>query len=546
MGESWKPQKEVSSAIASNGSKVVANIRQTGFIVFNWVEGGNFVQYETRIMRLAWKPFYIIGFSLFLVFAGCAEKEPPVDELVAQADALLDAGQIESAIRLLERSQERAPERVDVLEALAFAYAAEGDPMLASMNFLKIAELVPEQPEYLLYAAESLIEAGDLKGAIDQYRTYLEGQPEDRAIWVTLADIQISQGRLNEALEALLAAEQVEPRAPQRLTIAELYLRKNNLAQAQAWFARALEGDPDLRDEALLGLLETAVRSRRFGDAQELLKQLDAEYPGRLEQSEIDNVRDQLMEWRQRREVARQAVAALDERGLAMPEETAAPEAPETGAASAPPSGDLVAEDVPPSSVPAEPDVQPEEEVNLDTTDTSALDPVRRQTATDVSIGPIASQNRVGDLLRMARSKLSAGDVMSAIDLYKESLVLDDAQPAVWAELSEAYLQSGNGRWAQATASEAMRRDPENPRFALQFLRAAQRTMDPQRLLQEMERAYRNFPRQPEIVLVLARAYAEQGNARNARLLYSQFLEIAPSDHPSRPSAEAERMQLGG
>jgi Flp pilus assembly protein TadD len=124
------------------------------------------------MMRIAWKPIISLGFILFLILTGCGERQPPVDELVVQAEELLDGGQIENAILILEKCQERAPERVDVLEALAFAYAAQGDLMLASMTFLQISELVPQRPEYRLYAAETLLNAGDAKGAVAQYAAF--------------------------------------------------------------------------------------------------------------------------------------------------------------------------------------------------------------------------------------------------------------------------------------------------------------------------------------------------------------------------------------
>lgn len=459
-------------------------------------------------MRLAWKSFYSLGFILLLIFTGCGERELPVDELVQQAEGLLDAGQIENALLILERCQERAPERVDVLEALAFAYAASGDPMLASMNFLKIAELVPEQPEYLLYAAESQIEAGDLKGAVARYAAYLEANPGDRAVWVTLADLQYSQGRLNEALEALLAAENLEPRPQQQIAIGEWYLRSRNLAQAQVWFARALDGGAEFRDEALLGLLETSIRAKRFADGEKLLTQLEAEYPGRLEQSDLDDIQDQLGEWRRRQEAAREALAVLEtpRTGIVLPEDADAPVNP--------PEEPVAEEAV--AVVPAPPPPEPE-------------------------VAPVRDEP-----LSLARSAFAEGNMEEAIRHFKRSLVLDDSQSAVWAELSEAYLRAGNDRWAQATASEAVRRDPANPKLVLQFLRAGQRTMDSERLIREMEAAYRNFPSQPEIILVLARAYRDQNNLRNARLLFRRFLQVVPADYPGRPMVEEELRSLGG
>jgi len=486
-------------------------------------------------MQIAWKKTTLFWFTLFFLFFGCADPEPTVDERVAQAETLLDAGQIDSAILILEQVQESNPERVDALEALAFAYSAQGDPMLASLNFLKIAEIVPSQPEYLLYAAESLLEAGDPKGAIDQYRAYLHARPSDRAIWVTLADLYRSRGRTTEALDAYLAAEQVEPRSQQRIALGRLYLQSGNLAQAQAWFARAIEGDQEYRDEALLGLLETAIRAKRFADAEALVTQIDEEYPGRLNRSELDSVRDQLAEWRRRQDAAKEAVAALEPPTRETPAETqpAPPPAASTEAGAAgPPSADAAevaateAEQTAPSPGDEEPTDAGEEDVTAAEVDPPADDAARH--------------------LALARENSDQGNLAEAIRHYKRALVLNDSQPEVWAELSEAYLQNGDNRWAQATASEAVRRDPDNPRLVLQFIRAGQRTMNQQRLLEEMEKAYRIFPDQPEIVLVLARAYRDAGNRRNALLLYRRFLELVPQDYPSRSQVESELTELGG
>lgn len=511
-------------------------------------------------MQLAWKPFRVLGFILIVFIAGCGAPEPTLDEQVAQAEGLLDAGQIESAIRILETCRERAPERVDILESLAFAYAAQDDPVLASLTFIEIAERVPQRAEYLLYAAESLLEADDPKGAVDQYQAYLDLRPEDRAVWVTLADLQVRQGQLNKALEALLEAEQIEERASQRLKIGELYLRKDNLAQAQSWFARALNGGSEFRDDALLGLLETAVRARRFADAEALLERLEAEFPGRLEQSPLDGVEEQLAAWRERQDAAAEAVAALDERGLSST-------SPEPGAE-------------PPADAATTPVESPGEEASVADTDRDAVggdgavpradadtggepgpvaatgsSPQREMEAepgpaaepsTATPSRPVTIDTEGGDYLARARAARDSGETLEAIRLFKRALIVDDSRAPVWAELSELYLETGNDRWAQATASEAMRREPENPKMVLQFLRAAQRTMEDSRLIREMESAYRQFPEQPQIILVLARAYADVGNTRNARLLYRRFLDRVPLDHPVRNAAEAELARLGG
>lgn len=488
--------------------------------------------------RIPWKPLRPLGFIFLAFFAGCGDKEPTVDELIERAETHLDAGRIDNAVILLTEARERGEERVDVLEPLAFAHAAKGDPTLAALTFSRIAELVPERPEYLLYAATSLLDADDRKGAVARYREYLDRRPDDRAIWVTLAEVQREAGRQGEALEAYLAAEKIQSRPEQQLAIGQLYLRTKNLAQAQAWFARAAEGGADVRDRALLGLLETAIRGGRFADAEKLVDQLDAEYPGRLDQSPLDSVRDQLAEWRKRQEAARRAAEAVAARESEDPaEEDSAPEeedpdrseatttgeeasAAASAAASSPPTDEAAAE----TPVPEEEAVPAEEETVAVAQPSPSDEAVRR--------------------LAAARTAREAGDLQEAIGHYRRALVLDDSRGEVWAELSELYLATGQDRWAKATASEAVRRDPDNPRWVLQYLRAAQDSMGRDAFLRELEDAHRRFPDTPRITLVLARAWRDAGNVRNARLLFREFLEQTPDDHPEREAAEGELQQL--
>lgn len=470
------------------------------------------------MIRLAWKQILTFGFIFLILFSGCAKREATIDERIAQAEELLNVGQIDGAILLLENALEQDPRRVDVMEPLAFAYAANQDPMLAAMTFMRIAELVSDQPEYLIYAAESLIEAGDATGAVEPYRDYLLARPSDRAVWTILAEMHKEAGRLGESLEAYLASEQLESNAATQIEIGSLYLQSQNLAQAQSWFARALEGDSDFRDEALLGLLETAIRSKRFTEADALMKQLDAEYPGRLEQSPLDSVRDQLAEWTRRREAAKAALVALEAKREEEREAQQAEEAPvDVQETEEPSSGEAVAL--------VEPEVPAVEQAPEEP--------------------PEAAQPRPVSQLALARQSRESGQVEEAIRLFKQALIENDNQPGVWSELSELYLQTGQDRWAQATASEAVRRDPQNPQLVLQFLRAAEKTMDVNRLVREMESIYRKFPSEPDVLLAIGRIFADQGNTRNALILYEKFLEVAPMDHPERPGVQAEVEFLG-
>lgn len=410
---------------------------------------------------------------LLLFLSACSEPKPSLDQQIRSAEAYLDSGQIQSAITVLTQLEQEYGHRVDILEPLAFAYSASDDHTMAALTFSRIAELAPNRPEYLLYAATALLEGNDRKGAVARFRAYLQKEPDDRAIWVTLAEIEEKSGNRNKALEAYLAAENIQPRPAQQFPIGQLYLRAGNLPQAQRWFARAADQQSDYRDQALLGLLETSIRAERYADAEDLVTKLDVEFPGQLDQSHLASTRAQLQQWRQRQEAARQAAADLADQS--------------------------------------------------DQSDTS-------------------DQSEPPSHLATAREFRQQGDWEAAVQHYRQALLRDDASAEVWAELSEAYLALQNHDWARATASEAMRRQPDNPRWQLQYLRAAQPSLSNDQFLRELEDAHRRFPEFPRITLVLARAYDEAGNRRNARLLYSEFLEAVGPDHQESPQVQ-QRLQ---
>jgi tetratricopeptide (TPR) repeat protein len=493
-------------------------------------------------MPISMNVYRLVPFIFCLIIFGCAPKEPPLEEVLAQADLMLDSGQADAALTLLEAARERAGERVDILEPMAYAHLAAGDPLMAAMTFARVAELAPELPEYQLFAAHAFVEAGDPRGGAQRYRAYLEQYPEDRAVWVALAELEAEQGRQREALEAYLQAENVQSRTQQQLAIAELYLRLDNQAQAQAWYARALEGDSTLRQDALVGLLETAVRARRFADASELLEQIDRMYPDAVDDAGMADIRPQLRQWQGRREEALAAARELEQANAQARERAAAADASSTAetvteqqaaaaddAALATPQQEPAAgaADEPAADVAAD---QPTETATEQSTDTAAR-PAQAQVAQQPEQAEDA--RAAGTDRRAAPPPVAAEDPIARL---RAALVEDDTQAELWAELSAAYLQAGEARWAQVTASEAMRREPEQPRFALLFLAAARTSMDDERFMREMENTYRRFREEPDVVLFAARVFDERGNARTARRLYIQFSELPQAAiHPAMP-----------
>jgi len=471
----------------------------------------------------------VLLLTLLSLLVACGPAEPTLDQTLAAANQALDEGRVDEAIARMEAWEERHPGTLEILDPLAFAYASKGDDVMAAFWFTRIAEVDPSQPEYLKFAAESLRKSGNLRGAADLYRQYLEREAADHAGWATLAAIEEELGNRNAAIEAWIQADRAQPDPIAQVAIGRLFLSAGNLAQAQSRFAAAANGTGPARRDALLGLLETAIRAKRFADAEKLVAEIDREFPGAIDSSRIAAARPQLIEWRRQTDAATAAAEQLVAAPAPAPEPEAAAE---------------------PTPAPDEPAVArfPEdkegmvdaEEERLRTLETPAVAaPAPPPPAVTPAPPPAPTP------LELARTARAAGDYPAAIQAYKRHLVGDDRDPEVWLELSDTYLLNGQSSWATATASEAMRRAPGDPRFVLHYFRAAQQTLPRQRLLEEMERAYRVFPDNPEVVLALARAYDElEGNERNAGMLYLRFLDIAPPSHPEYAAVQQALRQL--
>ena len=165
--------------------------------------------------------------------------------------------------------------------------------------------------------------------------------------------------------------------------------------------------------------------------------------------------------------------------------------------------------------------------------------PSSAQTVTEAKSTPRLQQRSLGDLLDDADQASLERDHETAIRLYWQALGQANSRADIWNRLSQAYLADSQVQNAETTALEAIRLEPREVNYTLDYLRVAQRSKQPAQFLAELETAYDRFPRSPEVALSLARAYERVGNnSTAARSLYQRFIEIAPK-HPLRSEADA-------
>lgn len=522
--------------------------------------------FPKRLHRNTWHGSLLILLAAFTFIFGCGERAPTADEVLAETEALRSSGRIGEAIAQLEDFDRANPGDLRIVESLAFAYLEEGDPATAAMFFARANEIDPSQAEYLLMAAEAWETAGEPDTAISVTEQYLAVRPNDRSVRLSLAETYHHQGNLDAARDRLLQANRNQPDGEVQVRIGALFLEGGNLAQAQSWFDSAARFGDEARDEALLGLLEVVVRADRFEDAENLVSVLDDEFPGRLDESRLAPIRGQLETWRLRQTAAREAAQGV----LSSTAEVVAqvsPEAPRTSPRPAVADG---SEETAGVGTTAEANRSASGQAPVAEGRSTPLgsppDKEERVAAmefTPPSDGPSGTGTRslfpTGDaagmvpaqasreylaLVESARTAFAEGRYPAAIKDFQRALARTSDSPEIWSELSEAQYRFGNFDAAPASAGEAVRRAPNNPRFRLQHLRVQEGSTPTALLIRDIEQAKRDFPQNPEFSLVLARAHEDLGNERFARRYFEEFLRLAPPGHPERAQVEQALSRL--
>ena len=154
------------------------------------------------------------------------------------------------------------------------------------------------------------------------------------------------------------------------------------------------------------------------------------------------------------------------------------------------------------------------------------------------ALSTISRPQTVEELMADAETATLDRDFKSAIRKYWTAISIANNRAEVWNQLSRAYLVDGQLNNAETTALEAVRLEPRQVTYTLNYLRVAQRSQAPEDFLAELETAYARFPTSPEITLSIARGHERiSQNRPAARNLYLRFIEIAPN-HPLIPEAQ--------
>lgn len=154
----------------------------------------------------------LIGLALVGLAAGTAEAQ---SEQLARAQELVDSGDVQAALEILDRLSEQTPPNAEVLL------------LRSTVHFI----------------------SGDLEAGRRDLDRSLKVDPDLRQAWLNRAALDLSDQRYPEALQALERARDLDPDAPDNdLNIGAVQLLQGNLQEASRLFSSYLTANSTSAD----------------------------------------------------------------------------------------------------------------------------------------------------------------------------------------------------------------------------------------------------------------------------------------------------------
>ena len=137
--------------------------------------------------------------------------------------------------------------------SLAFLIASFGIVSFGMISFSALASAQSQSPQELVQDAIQKQRAGDLEGAVKEYREFLKVHPEATAIHSNLGAALAGLGRFEEAIPEYKTALRQSPRLPgARLNLALAYYKMGRLTDAATELEKVRSEDPSNAQAALV------------------------------------------------------------------------------------------------------------------------------------------------------------------------------------------------------------------------------------------------------------------------------------------------------
>ena len=206
--------------------------------------------------RLRTIPVFLVALVLMPLMVSSA---PQVDEQLARAQELLDGGDAQAALELL-------------------------DPL---------AKKKPPNAHTFLLRSTALFMLGDVDQGKRDLERSLELDPNLRQAWLNMAALDLSEQRYAEALKALEMAKKLDPTAPENeLNIGAVLLLQGQLQDASSSFKSYLERNPTSAEAFYLVASNYAMAGYAGPSIEHLRQAIELDEKIRLRMRTDPNFRD--------------------------------------------------------------------------------------------------------------------------------------------------------------------------------------------------------------------------------------------------------------
>ncbi|MFN3543350.1 MAG: XrtA/PEP-CTERM system TPR-repeat protein PrsT [Thiobacillus sp.] len=199
--------------------------------------------------------------------------------LLLAGQALLEQGEVERGLALLERAGQMAPKDTVIRTALAQNQLLSGDQRGISGLESVITDNPADSHAYLLLAANQLSKS-DFRAALETLEKMAAAQPTNPLAPVLIGRVHLMQANPKQAREAFERALAIDPGfLPAAAALADLDIREKKPAEARERFKRILAKSPDNLG-ALLGQARTVLALGDTNEYVSLLRKAVEAHPG--------------------------------------------------------------------------------------------------------------------------------------------------------------------------------------------------------------------------------------------------------------------------
>jgi tetratricopeptide (TPR) repeat protein len=216
----------------------------------------------------------IILFALTACLIGCATTsqagKPKAEDLLQQAVAAENQGELDQAIELYRQAIQRKPKLKEARFRLAQAYSSR------KMYYEAIRELeeavAQKHPQATTELAYTYQRSGDLDKAESLLKELLTKKPNDTDLKYRLGKVYLDKGQLNEAGQVFREVLQIDPgNASAHNGLANLYFRQRKYQEAMDEYHQAIKLNPDFTD-VNLDLGNAYYQSGKYAEAAKYFK----------------------------------------------------------------------------------------------------------------------------------------------------------------------------------------------------------------------------------------------------------------------------------